>query len=79
MDALMQEADATLDPVKRADLYLQAQKLLVGDAAVIMMVNNVNSYLIKPWVKDVKFTPMDAGWPGDVDPLSITIDTSLIP
>ena len=79
MDALMQEADATLDPVKRADLYLQAQKLLVGEAAVIMMVNNVNSYLIKPWVKDVKFTPMDAGWPGDVDPLSITIDTSLIP
>ena len=79
MDALMQEADATLDPAKRADLYLQAQRLLVGEAAVIMMVNNVNSYLVKPWVQNIQFTPMDAGWPGDVDPLSITIDTSMIP
>lgn len=74
MDALMQEADKTLDPEKRADLYLQAQKLLVGDAAVIMMVNNVNSYLMKPWIKGAKLTPMDAGWPGDIDPLSITIE-----
>lgn len=74
MDALMQEADKTLDPEKRAELYMQAQKLLVGDAAVIMMVNNVNSYLMKPWIKGAKLTPMDAGWPGDIDPLSITIE-----
>ncbi len=79
MDALMQEADQTLDADKRAQLYADAQKTLVSTAAVIMMVNNVNSYLVKPWVTGIKFTPMDAGWPGDVDPLTIKIDTSMMP
>lgn len=79
MDALMKKGDITLDPQERLTYYDQAQKLLVDTAAVIFMVNNVNSYLVKPWVKGIVFTPQDAGWPGDVDPLSITIDTSMIP
>jgi len=79
MDALMKKGDTTLDPEERLKYYDQAQKMLVDTAAVIFMVNNVNSYLVKPWVKGIVFTPQDAGWPGDVDPLSITIDTSMIP
>ncbi|MFN7036602.1 MAG: peptide ABC transporter substrate-binding protein, partial [Bellilinea sp.] len=79
MDALMKKGDTTLDPQERLTYYDQAQKLLVDTAAVIFMVNNVNSYLVKPWVKGIVFTPQDAGWPGDVDPLTITIDTSMIP
>jgi hypothetical protein len=43
------------------------------------MWNNVNAYMVKPWVKGIVQTPQDAGWPGDVAPLSITIDTSMIP
>ena len=29
---------------------------------------------MKPWIKGAKLTRMDAGWPGDIDPLSITIE-----
>jgi hypothetical protein len=38
--------------------------------------NNVNAYLIKPWVTGVSKTPMDAGWPGDYVVESIKIDTA---
>jgi oligopeptide transport system substrate-binding protein len=79
MDALMKKGDTTIDPVERLTYYDQAQKMLVDTAAVIFMVNNVNSYLVKPWVKGIVQTPQDAGWVGDNDPLSITIDTSMVP
>lgn len=79
MDVLMKKGDVTLDPEERAGYYDEAQKLLVGTTAVIFMVNNVNSYLVKPWVKGIVQTPQDAGWVGDNAPLSITIDTSMVP
>jgi len=72
-------ADTELDPVKRADLYMQAQKLLIDGAPVAFAWNNINSYLVKPWVKGIVTTPQDAGWPGDINPTSITIDTSMMP
>ncbi|HSF82369.1 MAG TPA: hypothetical protein VLA49_14105, partial [Anaerolineales bacterium] len=73
-DALVDQADVELDPVKRAELYAQAQDLLVAGAPVAFMYNTINHYLVKPWVKGLKTTPQDAGWPGDVDPISITIE-----
>ena len=73
-DALTEQADTELDPAQRAELYAQAQDLLVTGAPVAFMWNNVNSYLVKPWVKGIKTTPQDAGWPGDIDPISITIE-----
>ena len=79
MDVLMKKGDVTQDPEERAGYYDEAQKLLVGTTAVIFMVNNVNSYLVKPWVKGIVQTPQDAGWVGDNAPLSITIDTSMVP
>jgi oligopeptide transport system substrate-binding protein len=79
MDAIMTEADATLDPVRRMELYAQAQDMLVAGGYVAFMWNNVNTYMIKPWVKNFVLTPMDSGWSGVQDPLSITIDTSAIP
>ncbi|HXD12251.1 MAG TPA: ABC transporter substrate-binding protein [Anaerolineales bacterium] len=74
MDALMSQADAELDPTKRADLYQQAQDMLVAGGYVAFMWNNVNSYLVKPWVKDITRTPMDANWPGQQVPTSITVE-----
>ena len=79
LDALLSQADSTVDPEVRMGLYADAQRLLTDGAPVAFMWNNVNAYLVKPWVKGVTFTPQDAGWPGDVAPLSITIDTSMIP
>lgn len=78
-DKLVNAADVELDPAKRAELYQQAQDLFMDDAAVAMMYNTINHYLVKPWVKGIKTTPQDSAWPGDIDPINITIDTSLMP
>ena len=78
-DALVNQADVDLDPAKRADLYQQAQDLLVGIPAVAFGWNNVNTYLVKPWVKGLQTTPQDSDWPGSVDPEGVTIDQSMMP
>ncbi|MHB8933739.1 MAG: peptide ABC transporter substrate-binding protein [Bellilinea sp.] len=79
LDAKLAEADSTVDPEARMPLYAEAQRMLTDGAPVAFMWNNVNSYLVKPWVKGVVYTPQDSGWPGDVAPLSISIDTSMMP
>jgi oligopeptide transport system substrate-binding protein len=78
-DALVDEADTTVDPDRRAELYQQAQDLLVSGAPVAFMWNNVNSYLVKPWVKGLETTPQDADWPGSINPIVVDIDTSMLP
>ena len=79
LDALLAQADSTVDPDTRMELYAEAQRMLVEGAPVAFMWNNVNSYLVKPWVKGLVLTPQDSGWPGDVAPLSISSDTSMLP
>jgi oligopeptide transport system substrate-binding protein len=78
-DALVNAADIETDPAKRADLYQQAQDLFMDDAAVAMMYNTKNHYLVKPWVMGVEPTPQDGLFPGDVDPNTIYIDVASIP
>lgn len=78
-DALVNAADVELDPAKRADLYQQAQEVLVAGAPVAFMYNTINHYLVKPWVQGIKTTPQDSAWPGDIDPSGITIDESMKP
>lgn len=77
LDALLNSADTELDPAKRADLYAQGQRLLTDGAPVAFMWNNVNAYLVKPWVSGIVKTPQDAGWPGDVSPWTVDIDTAM--
>jgi oligopeptide transport system substrate-binding protein len=77
-DALVNEADTTSDPAKRMELYAQAQDLLTEGAPVAFFWNNVNAYLVKPWVKGIQTTPQDT-WVGSYAAESITIDTSMIP
>jgi len=78
-DALVDAADTEPDPAKRAQLYADAQKLLTDGAPVAFMYNNVNTYLVKPWVTGIATTPQDSGFPGSIDPISIDIDTTLLP
>jgi oligopeptide transport system substrate-binding protein len=78
-DKLVNAADVELDPAKRADLYQQAQDVLVDSIPGAFVWNNINSYLVKPWVKGIVTTPQDSGWPGDINPSGITIDTSMMP
>jgi len=74
MDDLMTQADAELDPAKRADLYQQVQDMLVEGGYVAFMWNNVNSYTVKPWVQGIQPTAMDADFPGAMVPTSITVE-----
>ncbi len=78
-DALVNQADVELDPVKRMELYQQAQDVLVDSLPGAFMWNNINSYLVKPWVKGIVTTPQDAGWAGSINPIAISIDTSMLP
>ncbi len=76
LDAIMTEADSETDETRRMELYAEAQDLLIAGVPVSHMWNKVNAYLVKPWVQGVSLTPMDAGWSGGLDPLSITIDAA---
>jgi oligopeptide transport system substrate-binding protein len=79
-DALVDKADVETDPAKRMDLYNQAQKLLIAGAPVTMAWNNVNQYLVKPWVTGIATTPQDSDWPGSTGgPNLVDIDTTKLP
>jgi len=75
-DALVDAADIELDPVKRMDLYQQAQDLLVEQCPVAFMWNNVNRFLVNPRVSGYQMTPQDSDWPGSVNPIVVDLDTS---
>jgi oligopeptide transport system substrate-binding protein len=76
-DALVAQADQELDTAKRADLYAQAQQLMLADFPSAFGYNNLNHYLVQPWVKGIQTTPQDSDWPGGFAPWSITIDTQM--
>jgi oligopeptide transport system substrate-binding protein len=77
LDALLVEADTELDDDTRAERYAEAQRMLTDGAPVAFMWNNVNAYMVKPWVTGVVKTPQDAGWPGNVTPWTVDIDSSM--
>ncbi|HEU5014129.1 MAG TPA: peptide ABC transporter substrate-binding protein [Roseiflexaceae bacterium] len=55
-DKLVSEADMEQDPQKRAELYDQAQKLLIDQAPVAFIASqnsNSNKVLVKPYVKGI--------------------------
>ena len=74
LDALLTTADKELDATKRMQLYADAQRLLTDGAPVAFFWNNVNTYLVKPYVKNLVTTPMDSGWAGIYSALGITIE-----
>jgi oligopeptide transport system substrate-binding protein len=58
-DKLVSQADVEQDAAKRAELYSQAQKMLIEDAPVAFLWNDANKALVKPYVKGVKTIPLD--------------------
>jgi oligopeptide transport system substrate-binding protein len=79
LDKVMKEADSTVDAKKRMELYAKAQDMLVSDAPVAFMWNDLNTFMVKPWVKGYKTTPQDRRFPGDNNPLNLDIDLTLLP
>jgi oligopeptide transport system substrate-binding protein len=73
LDALLVQADKELDSAKRMQLYADAQRLLTDGAPVAFFWNNVNTYMVKPYVKGITTTPMDSGWAGIYSAIDITI------
>ena len=55
-DELVDQAGVETDEAKRADLYRQAQQILiVDDPNIIPLYYVANNYLVKPWVKGIVF------------------------
>ena len=65
-DALVQQAVAEPDPEKRLALWSQAQQVLVKDAAAIFVSYRERVRLVKPYVKNLILTGMDAGLDGEL-------------
>jgi oligopeptide transport system substrate-binding protein len=75
VDTLLEAADLELDPTKRAQLYDQAQKLIVGDVGQLMRSVSKNYFLIKPYVKGLDFTPQDSDYAGQMTSLfNVTVE-----
>jgi ABC-type oligopeptide transport system substrate-binding subunit len=50
-DALMRQADALPDMAQRVPLYQQAEQLLIDNVAVCPLLQYVNHYGLRTWVK----------------------------
>lgn len=57
-DALVKEAGSETDADKRAELYRQAEVILVHDAAYIPVYRTIASRALKPWVVDFHMQPV---------------------
>ncbi|MCL4541979.1 MAG: peptide ABC transporter substrate-binding protein [Chloroflexi bacterium] len=58
-DELVKKADVEGDPKKRADLYSQAAKILYNDQPALIMYQDVNYGLVKPYVQNLTLTAQD--------------------
>lgn len=65
-DELVRQADIEQDPVKRLQLYNEAEKILITDAPIAVTRNDGGPVLVRPYVQGVTeetITPIDY-WPG---------------
>jgi ABC-type oligopeptide transport system substrate-binding subunit len=58
LDALFDQAARTTDPARRAELFREAQRLLLEDAAILPLYFSTDYTLVKPHVKGLTITPM---------------------
>ena len=59
VDRLVEEARSEPDPARRVELYQEAEKIIVEDAAWVPMWFSGERYvLVKPHIKDYRMTPM---------------------
>jgi ABC-type transport system substrate-binding protein len=62
VDALLDRADQTVNTEERQRLYLEAEKLTIDDVAVLPFYNDTYSFLVKPYVTGLEFTPTGPGY-----------------
>ena len=61
LDAILGEADRSIDQVKRDNLYLQASRTLSSEAAWIWLAYSQSAALTKPWVGGLNVSALDGG------------------
>ncbi len=54
VDALLDQADASLDPMERRRLYQEAEAIILEDAPWIFLHYYSTDVLIQPWVKGLR-------------------------
>jgi oligopeptide transport system substrate-binding protein len=62
VDALLDRADQTVNADERQRLYLEAEKLTIEDVAVLPFYYDTYTFLVKPYVKGLEFTPTGVGY-----------------
>lgn len=58
VDALLDQARETTDPAERLALYQQAEQMILDDAAWIPIYFDVENWLIKPYVQNLRIPPL---------------------
>jgi len=66
------QADTASDPVRRLQLYAQAQQLLAEQAPVAFLYQPLAWDLKQPYVEGATYTALD-DWPGDLYAAGISI------
>ena len=65
-DALIAQAATEPDQAKQADLYIQAQTILMNDAVMLPLRYGLATYEVKPYVSNYLYTGSDSQLPGDL-------------
>ncbi len=65
-DQLMLEASLEQDPASRVELYHRANQILIDEAVVIPLYNDVSYVLIRPWVEGLMVSPLGILYLDDV-------------
>ncbi|GAB4203351.1 MAG: ABC transporter substrate-binding protein [Roseiflexaceae bacterium] len=65
LDDLSRQGDVELDQTKRAELYKQANQVLIDDLPAPFVYHRANVFLVKPYVTGYSTTSADAEWPGE--------------
>ena len=74
LDALIDRADAELDPERRIALYEDAGHMLVADAPAIFVQNLVATWLVKPEVTGYsRTTAVNGDWPGWMNLMTVDV------
>jgi oligopeptide transport system substrate-binding protein len=59
-DQLVENARRETDQVSRLDLYQQAERILIEEAAIVPIVHRRWHLLIKPWIKNLHVSPINS-------------------
>jgi oligopeptide transport system substrate-binding protein len=74
LDALLDRADAELDPQKRIAMYQEANRMLVADAPAIFVSTAGSTILIKPYVTGYsRGVAINGNWPGWMSLMTVDV------